>query len=124
MQTRKGIILNLDPDLAARLQRAADARRETARGLARELLERGLQQESRSSQARTILASLTPREQEVALLTLRGCTNREIAASLYISTETVKTHVRHVLEKFGATSKADLRLRLRRLDLGGSTRPS
>jgi len=117
VQARKGINLNLDADLTVRLQRAAQARRETARGLAHELLERGLQQEAQSRKARLVLASLTPREREVALLTLGGCTNRQIAAALVISTETVKTHVRHVLEKFEARSKADLRLRLRRLDL-------
>jgi DNA-binding NarL/FixJ family response regulator len=33
-----------------------------------------------------------------------------------VSTETVKTHVRHVLEKLGVRSKADLRLLL--LDMG------
>jgi DNA-binding CsgD family transcriptional regulator len=32
-----------------------------------------------------------------------------------ISPETVKTHIRHVLERFNVASKADLRLRL--LDL-------
>jgi DNA-binding CsgD family transcriptional regulator len=35
---------------------------------------------------------------------------------LVISPETVKTHVRHVLEKFNVRSKAELRLQL--LDLG------
>jgi len=49
-------------------------------------------------------------------LTLSGLTNRQIAAALVISPETVKTHLRHTLEKFELRSKADLRLLLRDLD--------
>lgn len=53
--------------------------------------------------------SLSPREQQVAALTCLGCTNRQMAARLCLSPETVKTHVRHVLAKFGLPSKAELR---------------
>ena len=52
----------------------------------------------------------------MARLTARGYTNQQIAETLIISPETVKTHVRRVLEKFTLHSKADLRLLL--LDLG------
>ncbi|MBE3117956.1 MAG: helix-turn-helix transcriptional regulator [Candidatus Atribacteria bacterium] len=38
--------------------------------------------------------SLSPREQEVTALACRGYTNRQIAARLGVSAETVKTHVR------------------------------
>jgi DNA-binding CsgD family transcriptional regulator len=80
------------------------------------LLARGLEQEALRAQAETTLSILTPREQEVAWLTARGHTNQQIAETLVISPETVKTHVRHVLDKFRVRSKADLRLLL--LDLG------
>ena len=42
---------------------------------------------------------LTPREVEVLELVRRGLRNREIAASLGISEETVQTHVKNVLAK-------------------------
>jgi DNA-binding CsgD family transcriptional regulator len=53
--------------------------------------------------------SLSPREQQVAALTCLGYTNRQIAGRLVLSPETVKTHIRHMLQKFGLASKAELR---------------
>jgi DNA-binding NarL/FixJ family response regulator len=47
------------------------------------------------------LDELTPRETEVLRLVGRGMSNGDIAAELVISLATVKTHVRHVLQKLG-----------------------
>lgn len=52
---------------------------------------------------------LSPREQQVAALSCLNYTNPQIAARLKISPETVKTHVRNMLAKFGLHSKAELR---------------
>ena len=46
-------------------------------------------------------AELTERELEVVVLIARGLSNREIAASLYLSEATVKTHVTRILAKLG-----------------------
>jgi len=52
--------------------------------------------------------ALSPREREVALLIARGLTNRRIAEELMISQRTVTTHVDHILNKLGATSRAQV----------------
>lgn len=52
---------------------------------------------------------LTPREKQIALLAARNLTNNEIAYNQSISPETVKTHIRNALRKFGLRSKTDLR---------------
>jgi DNA-binding NarL/FixJ family response regulator len=48
----------------------------------------------------------TPREIEVLQLVAEGLANREIGDRLYLSEETVKTHVRHLLAKLQARSRA------------------
>jgi LuxR family transcriptional regulator, regulator of acetate metabolism len=53
------------------------------------------------------LAALTQRELEVLQLLVRGRTNRAIAEDLLISEGTVKYHVKNVLRKLQATSRAD-----------------
>jgi DNA-binding CsgD family transcriptional regulator len=45
---------------------------------------------------------ITRRELEILELIARGMSNREIAAKLYVSENTVKTHSSHVFEKLGA----------------------
>jgi DNA-binding NarL/FixJ family response regulator len=45
--------------------------------------------------------TLTPREIEVLTLLARGSSNAEIAEELFISEATAKTHVSHILTKFG-----------------------
>ena len=53
--------------------------------------------------------STCKREQQIAALACMNYTNRQIAAHLFISPETVKTHMRNVLRKFDLHSKAELR---------------
>ncbi|MCK6585207.1 MAG: response regulator transcription factor [Anaerolineales bacterium] len=45
-----------------------------------------------------VLAKLTPRQQEILRELLKGATNRQIAARLVISEQTVKNHVSHILD--------------------------
>ena len=56
--------------------------------------------------------ALTRREREVLALIVAGQSNREMAESLVVSPETVKTHVRHVLVKLGVARKAEIRAML------------
>lgn len=49
---------------------------------------------------------LTERELAVLRRVDAGARNRDIAASLRISTRTVEVHVSHILQKLGVTSRA------------------
>ncbi|WP_405060071.1 response regulator transcription factor [Kribbella sp. NBC_01505] len=51
---------------------------------------------------------LTPREREVVLLIAAGLTNDEIAAQLYMSPLTAKTHAVRAMTKVGARDRAQL----------------
>jgi RNA polymerase sigma factor (sigma-70 family) len=110
------LVFEIEPKLSDQLRLAARVSKQSTESFATELLARGLEREDLRIQVRSVLAALTPREEQVTRLTARGYTNRQIADALVVSTETVKTHVRHVLEKLGVRSKADLRLLL--LDMG------
>lgn len=51
---------------------------------------------------------LTRREEEVLALLLKGCTRSEIARELFVSGDTVKTHIRNLYRKTGVTGKDEL----------------
>jgi DNA-binding CsgD family transcriptional regulator len=63
--------------------------------------------------------SLSPREQEIAALVCLNYTSRQVAAKLHISPETVKTHVEHILMKFGVPDRNTLRVVLSNWDFSG-----
>jgi DNA-binding CsgD family transcriptional regulator len=50
---------------------------------------------------------LSKREREVLDCLARGMTSAQIADDLFISENTVKTHVRHILEKLEASNRAE-----------------
>jgi len=49
--------------------------------------------------------SLTPREIDVLRHVASGNRNRDIAEQLFISEETVKVHIKHIMEKLGASDR-------------------
>jgi DNA-binding CsgD family transcriptional regulator/Flp pilus assembly protein TadD len=55
-----------------------------------------------------MLAPLTPREEEVAVLVSRGLTNRQIASELFISEHTVATHITKILKRLALSSRSRL----------------
>jgi FixJ family two-component response regulator len=72
------------------------------------------------SDIRARLESLTPREREVLMLVVEGLMNKQIARRLSIAQPTVKVHRRHVMEKMGADSIANL---VRMVEKSGRLRP-
>ena len=52
--------------------------------------------------------ALTPMEVQVARLVVRGLSNKDVAAQLWISPRTVAFHLRGVFAKHGITSRGEL----------------
>lgn len=60
-----------------------------------------------SSQGFPLEVALSKREMDVLNCLARGMTSAQIASELFISENTVKTHVRHILEKLEASNRAE-----------------
>jgi DNA-binding NarL/FixJ family response regulator len=60
---------------------------------------------------------LTARELEVVRLIAQGHSNTEIAAQLFVSEATVKTHINHIFPKLGARDRSQVIVKARQLGL-------
>jgi len=58
---------------------------------------------------------LTPREEEILTLVMRGMKNKQIADTLCITTGTVKVHLMHIFEKTGVKDRFELAMYGRKL---------
>lgn len=61
-----------------------------------------------SAVARTLVEGLSPRQKEVLALVAEGHSNRTIAETLFVSPNTVKTHVASLLSKLHADTRVQL----------------
>jgi DNA-binding NarL/FixJ family response regulator len=102
----------IDTQLQASLEDLAKRERRPLAAVANDLLQQALGERAAAEARLLPWWELTPRQQEVAALVCLGYTNQEIAVRLSISTETVKSHVRAVLQHFEVHSKVELRRRL------------
>ncbi|MFG2852479.1 response regulator [Streptomyces mirabilis] len=64
----------------------------------------------RRTGARDRIGALNDREREVAVAVGQGSSNAEIAAELYMSVATVKTHVSRILAKLGLNNRVQIAL--------------
>ncbi len=69
------------------------------------------------------IASLSPREREVAALVRAGKRNAEIARELYLSLKTIETHTRNIYAKLGVSSRVEFITRLSQHDRDPFERP-
>jgi two-component system, NarL family, response regulator LiaR len=60
---------------------------------------------STASKKERVAEELTEREIEILQLVAFGQTNRDVAGKLYISPDTVKTHLEHIYQKLGAVDR-------------------
>jgi DNA-binding NarL/FixJ family response regulator len=74
-------------------------------GVLEPLLHRLLAGMRAAEQSQATLATLTARELEVLRLLTTGLRRQEIARRLGLSSNTVRTHLRHIMEKLGVTSQ-------------------
>lgn len=88
-------------ELATAVRVAAAGEAMLAPGITRRLIERFVSGAPPVHGQHPLLKGLTDREREVLTLIGRGWSNGEIAASLVIAEQTVKTHVSRILQKLG-----------------------
>jgi DNA-binding NarL/FixJ family response regulator len=91
----------LAPDLLSAIRVVARGEAVVAPSVTRRLLDRYVTTGAGPAGSAAALQALTDREREVLGLIARGLSNIEIAARLYLSEGTVKTHVSRVLAKLG-----------------------
>ena len=98
-----GFLLKDSPrhDLIAAVRAAAAGDALLAPSVTRRLIEAFARRPPETSPSPSQLASLTARERDVLLMLARGRSNAEIAAGLFVSEATVKTHVGNLLAKLG-----------------------
>lgn len=104
----KGYLLkDMEPeDVIASIARAARGELAVAPALTLKLAQM-LQSGPPGSERKDLLGSLTEREREILEHLSRGESNKTIARALDISHDTVKLHVRHILNKLNLSSRVE-----------------
>jgi DNA-binding CsgD family transcriptional regulator len=103
------LLLELDPLHAVYLAQVAAATGTSRQQAAQDLLKNALVDRQIAEAHLVHWRALTPRQQQVAALACLNFTNRQIAARLGISPQTVKAHLRNLLHRFELHGKGELR---------------
>ncbi|WP_040208226.1 response regulator [Neobacillus jeddahensis] len=100
------LLKNMDPDdWLQYLHSIMEGSSEATRGMAGKLL---YQFREKDLQDSSLSKSLTPREKEILLLLTKGITNKQIAEQLFIAENTVKNHIKNLLEKLQLENRVQL----------------
>ena len=116
LQKKKGLDMrafHADQELLRAIQEAAQEQGRTEEEVWVEFVKAGHDQYLQTGELEACWDALTEREQEVTALACLGYRNYEIAATLGISYETVKTHLQNIFTKFDIRSRKELRLALK-----------
>jgi len=116
---RQLLVLELDPANAQYLAQIAASSKSSRQEIAQDLLKTALVDRQVAEKNLARWRALTPRQQQVAALACLNFTNRQIAAKLNISPQTVKAHMRNLLHRFDMHSKSELRQALENWDFSG-----
>ncbi len=103
------IVVELDPVQAQYLSQLAKNTGASQKKAAEDLIKSALVDHQVAETHLESWRALTPRQQQIAALTCLNFTNRQIAARLGISPQTVKSHMRNLLHRFNLHSKEELR---------------
>jgi DNA-binding NarL/FixJ family response regulator len=99
---------DLDVDvLPQALEGAREGQAAISRRLSMQLIEELRRSPEPSTGMRPVKSPLTPREWEVVDLLYEGRSTDEIADSLVLSTETVRSHIKNLMRKLGARSRQE-----------------
>lgn len=112
LQKKKGSdshTFQADQEMLAAIQEAAQQQGRTEEEVWRDFVKAGHNQYLQTGELESHWDSLTEREQEVTALACLGYRNYEIAETLDISYETVKTHMQNIFNKFEIRNRNELR---------------
>jgi two-component system, NarL family, nitrate/nitrite response regulator NarL len=100
------LLKNMDPDEWLQyLHSVVEGKSDATRGMAGKLL---YQFREKDLQNASLTKSLTRRETEILLLITKGISNKQIADQLFISENTVKNHLKNLLEKLKLENRVQL----------------
>ena len=110
-------LIQLQPELLAAVEKIAVRDGRTIGEVANDMIHFALHEDQLAESSLQTWEQLTQREREITALIWLGLTNPQIAQRLLISPNTVKTHIKNILNKFNVHSKKSLSNRLAGLDL-------
>jgi len=108
----KHLILTLDEDLVRALMELANWEKRQEIVLAAELVRLALEKAAPQRELRFLFATLTEREKILAGMAARGFSYAQISQRLFISPETVKTHMRNIRRKMEVRSNEELKTKI------------
>ena len=109
-QQKKRRTYRLDDPFHIELNHIAIQENRTQEEMTASVLAAGMYQYRRKDELLRLWYSLSLRERDVTAFACLGLTNRQIAARMGVSPETVKSYLETVLYKLGLRGKAELRV--------------
>jgi ATP/maltotriose-dependent transcriptional regulator MalT len=115
-RTESSRVFLQDEELVAVIKDVAKQQNRAEEEVIAEFTKVGLNQFLTQKELQDRWSSLSRREQQVVALICLGSRNYEIAQTLGIAPETVKTHLQHIFDKFQLRGSRELRVALKDWD--------